>query len=65
MRCTLEGLILEVDEMRGNKDKQEDRCDHYVVMKAAALVSPEEITLNRAPDAMHANSVFIVGQFAS
>lgn len=64
MSSALGGLIFKVDEKRRNKDEEQNRRDHYVVMKTATLVRPEDITLDGAPDAMHANSVFGEGRFA-
>src|SRR2546423_7375594 len=51
MRQVFCWLVFEIDEMRGNKDKDENQRDHHVVMEAAPLVSPEKITFNRSPGA--------------
>jgi len=50
--------VFEIDVMGRNKDKRQDQRDHYVVMEAPPRVSPEQVTLQRAPNARHENSVF-------
>ena len=50
-------LVFEINEARGNENEKQDHGDHYVVMEAAAFVRPEQVALDGAPGAIHANSV--------
>src|SRR5579864_2176541 len=50
-------LVFEINVMWRNKDKRQDQRNHYVVMEASPGVGPEQITLQRAPDARHASSL--------
>src|SRR5262245_59975848 len=47
------GLVLEIDEPRRHKDEDQDQRHHHVVVKAAALVGPENVAFDGAPDAGH------------
>jgi len=50
--------------MRRYEDKRQDQRHHYVVMEASPRVGPEQIALQRAPNARHANSlVEVLGSF--
>jgi len=50
-------LVFEVNETGGNEDEQQNHRDHYVIVEAASLIRPEDIALNRTPDAGHGLSV--------
>jgi hypothetical protein len=43
--------------MRRDKDKRQDQRHHYVVMEASPVVCPEQIALQRAPNARHGDSL--------
>src|SRR5262249_24967191 len=47
------GLVLEINEFRPQKNEEEDDGHHYVVVKTAALVGPENVTFDGAPNAGH------------
>src|SRR5271157_5505828 len=53
MRIALDRFVLEVDEMRRNKNKEENQGDHDVVVQAAPLVRPKNISADCAPDRAH------------
>ena len=53
MRQVLCWFVLEVDKTRGDKNKNEYQGDHHVIVKAATLVGPEDVTLDGAPHARH------------
>src|SRR6185437_2902279 len=50
-------FVFEIDVIGRNKDKRQDQRDHYVVMEASPRVCPEQITLQRAPNARHEDSL--------
>jgi hypothetical protein len=47
------GMVAVVPQMRRNEDEGKDQRDHYVVMEAAALVSPEEIAFENTAHKEH------------
>src|SRR5215467_8818658 len=49
----LSRLVFEIDEVRPHKNKNQDQRDHHVIVKAAALVGPEDVTFDGAPHARH------------
>src|SRR5208282_133509 len=53
MRIALDWFVLEVDEVRRNKHKEKNQRDHDVVMQAAPLIRPENISTDCAPDRAH------------
>src|ERR1019366_8190583 len=53
MRDALDRFVFVVDEVRRNKDKQEDQRDHDVVVQASPLIRPENVSANCAPDRAH------------
>ncbi len=50
MRNVLDRFVFEVDEMRRNKNKEENECDHDVVVQAAPLIRPQNVPSDCAPD---------------
>ena len=49
----LDRLVLKIDNVRRYENEQEDQRDHDVVVKAAALVRPEDVSANCPPDRAH------------
>src|SRR6266571_4946278 len=53
MRGALCRFVFEVQPQRRQEDERQNERDHYVVMQAAALVAPENITADNFPDLSH------------
>src|SRR6202158_3097862 len=53
MRIARDGCVLEVDEVRRNKNKEENQRDHDVVVQAAPLIRPKNVSAYCAPDRAH------------
>src|SRR5215472_12391995 len=52
-RGVLDRSVLEVDPVRGEENENQDERDHYVVLDGAALVRPEDVAANCAPNGVH------------
>src|SRR5271157_5362532 len=53
MRDALNRFFLVVDEVRRNKDKEQNQRDHDVVVQAAPLIRPKNVSTNCPPDRTH------------
>jgi len=53
MRVALDWFIIKIDPIRREENEQENERDHYIVMERSALVGPENIAANCAPDGVH------------
>src|SRR5208282_2946400 len=53
MRIALDRFVFEVDEVRRNKNKEENQRYHNVVMQAAPLIRPKNVSADCAPDRAH------------
>src|SRR6202011_4643093 len=53
MRNALDWFVLKVDEVRRNKNKEENQRDHDVVVQAAPLIRPKNVSADCAPDRAH------------
>src|SRR6266851_9055447 len=53
MRITLDRFVLKVDEVRRNKNKEQNQRDHDVVMQAPPLIRPKNVSADCAPDRAH------------
>jgi len=53
MRNALDGFVFIVEETRGEKDKKENQRHHDVVVQAAPLVRPKDVSADCAPDRAH------------
>src|SRR6267143_2454437 len=53
MRIALDRFVLKVDEVRRNKNKQENQRDHDVIVQAAPLIRPKNVSADCAPDRAH------------
>src|SRR5882762_5526403 len=53
MRIALNRFVLKVDEARRNKNKQENQRDHDVIVQAAPLIRPKNVSADCAPDRAH------------
>jgi len=53
MRNALDGFVFIVEETRGEEDKKENQRHHDVVVQAAPLVRPKDVSADCAPDRAH------------
>src|SRR6266404_6936059 len=53
MRIALDRFVLKVDEARRNKNKEENQRDHDVIVQAAPLIRPKNVSADCAPDRAH------------
>src|SRR5437660_4753377 len=53
MRIALDRFVLKVDEVRRNKNKEENQRDHDVIVQAAPLIGPKNVSADCAPDRAH------------
>src|SRR5437879_2422145 len=53
MRIALHRFVLKVDEARRNKNKEENQRDHDVIVQAAPLIRPKNVSADCAPDRAH------------
>ena len=53
MRHPFDRFVLEVDPARREKNEKKDEGDHHIVVKGPALVRPEDVAANCAPQRVH------------
>src|SRR5437879_1806247 len=53
MRIALDRFVLKVDEAWRNKNKEENQRDHDVIVQAAPLIRPKNVSADCAPDRAH------------
>src|SRR5260370_4977483 len=53
MRIALDRFVLKVDNVRRNKNKEENQRDHDVVVQAAPVIRPKNVSADCAPDRAH------------
>src|ERR1700694_4852494 len=53
MRIARDLFVLKVDKVRRNKNKEENQRDHDVIVQAAPLIRPKNVSADCAPDRAH------------
>src|SRR5271170_4787470 len=53
MRVVLHRLVFEVDDQWREKHEQENQRDHHVILDGAALIRPQNVAADGAPDTAH------------